>query len=104
MRDPERRHPFRPPFRTRTSSPGDRTPAGAPRRRVWTPGEVRRLGMTTDLETAAAIIGIGRTLAYDLARDGEFPVRLLRLGRRVVVPISDLLTYLGASDEPHGQA
>ena len=103
MRDPERRHPFRPPFRTRNPSPRDRTPAGAPQRRVWTPDEVRRLGMTTDLATAAAIIGIGRTLAYDLARDGEFPVRVLRLGRRVVVPISDLLAYLGAGDEPGGQ-
>jgi hypothetical protein len=95
MRDPERRHPFRPPFRTRNPSPRDKTPADTLRRRVWTPDEVRRLGMTTDLETAAAIIGIGRTLAYDLARDGEFPVRLLRLGRRVVVPIASLLEYLG---------
>jgi predicted DNA-binding transcriptional regulator AlpA len=100
MRDPEHRHPFR-PFLTRNPPPRDRTPE--PRRRVWTPDEVRRLGMTTDLETAAAIIGIGRTLAYDLARDGEFPVRLLRLGRRVVVPIGDLLAYLGAGDEPRGQ-
>jgi predicted DNA-binding transcriptional regulator AlpA len=52
--------------------------------------------MTTDLETAAEIIGIGRTLAYDLAKNDSFPVRLLRLGRRVVVPIPDLLKYLGA--------
>jgi len=26
--------------------------------------------MTTDLETAAEIIGIGRTLAYDLVKNG----------------------------------
>jgi len=51
--------------------------------------------MTTDLTTAAAVLGIGRTLAYDLARTGEFPVRILRLGGRVVVPTADLLTYLG---------
>jgi hypothetical protein len=51
--------------------------------------------MTTDLSTAAAVIGIGRTLAYDLARTGDFPIRTLRLGRRVVVPVADLLTYLG---------
>ncbi|MFZ0160941.1 MAG: helix-turn-helix domain-containing protein [Kineosporiaceae bacterium] len=63
--------------------------------------------MTTDLETAAEIIGIGRTLAYELARNGVFPVRLLRLGRRVVVPVTELLQVLGcdpaigASDPVH---
>jgi predicted DNA-binding transcriptional regulator AlpA len=51
--------------------------------------------MTTDLETAAEIIGIGRTLAYELAKSQAFPVRLLRLGRRVVVPVPELLRYLG---------
>lgn len=52
--------------------------------------------MTTDLETAAEIIGIGRTLAYELVKNRAFPVRLLRLGRRVVVPVPDLLRYLGS--------
>jgi hypothetical protein len=67
---------------------------------TWTPDAVRALGMTTDIETAAAILGIGRTLAFELAKKDQFPVRLLRLGRRVLVPISDLLRYLGAQDEP----
>ncbi len=61
----------------------------------WTPERVRSLGMTTDLTTAAEVIGIGRTLAYELVKSGDFPVRLLRLGRRVVVPVADLLAYLG---------
>ena len=64
-------------------------------RRTWTPEAVRRLGMTTDVETAAEIIGIGRTLAYELVRDDRFPVRLIRIGRRVLVPIQDLLIFLG---------
>ena len=64
--------------------------------RVWTVKAVRQLGMTTDVETAAAIMGIGRTLAYELARPDQFPVRLIRLGRRVVVPVPDLLKFLGA--------
>ena len=51
--------------------------------------------MTTDLETAADIIGIGRTLAYELIKNDEFPVRLLRLGRRVLVPVPELLQLLG---------
>ena len=64
-------------------------------RTVWTPEAVRGLGMTTDLETAAAILGIGRTLAFELAKNNQFPVRLLRLGRRVRVAVPELLEYLG---------
>ena len=78
----------------------DRSPAEQSRRRTWTSDEVRALGMTTDLETAAEIIGIGRTLAYELAKNQGFPVRLLRLGRRVVVPVPDLLRYLGSPSDP----
>jgi predicted DNA-binding transcriptional regulator AlpA len=51
--------------------------------------------MTTDLETAASVLGIGRTLAFDLVKRDQFPVRLLRLGRRVLIPVGDLLKYLG---------
>lgn len=79
-----------------TERSGDRSTAGPNPRRAWTPDEVRALGMTTSLETAAEIIGIGRTLAYELVKNKTFPVRLLRLGRRVVVPIPDLLRYLGS--------
>jgi excisionase family DNA binding protein len=67
-------------------------------RRIWTPEAIKRLGMSTDVETAAEIIGIGRTLAYELVRRGEFPVRLIRLGRRVLVPTQDLLNLFG--DQP----
>jgi hypothetical protein len=67
-------------------------------KRVWTPDAVRELGMTTDVETAAAILGIGRTLAFALSRNNQFPVRLLRLGRRIRVPVSGLLDYLGEKD------
>jgi hypothetical protein len=52
--------------------------------------------MTTDVETAAAIVGIGRTKAYELAKTGEFPVTVLRIGRRYVVPVASILTLLGA--------
>jgi hypothetical protein len=67
--------------------------------RTWTPGAVRELGLTTDLPTAAQIIGIGRSLAYDLAKTGQFPVRILRIRGRVLVPVPDLLRYVGASSE-----
>lgn len=40
---------------------------------VWTIDAVRELGVTTDVETAAAMLGIGRTKAYELAKTNEFP-------------------------------
>jgi Helix-turn-helix domain len=42
--------------------------------------------MTTDVATAGAILGIGRSKAYELAKSGEFPVTVLRIGRRYLVP------------------
>jgi len=64
---------------------------------TWTVEAIRSLGATTDVETAAAILGIGRTKAYELAKANQFPVRLLRIGRRYVVPIPALLDLLGAN-------
>lgn len=62
---------------------------------VWTIDAVRELGVTTDIETAGAISGIGRTKAYALARTNEFPVRPLRVGRRYLVPVYAILKLLG---------
>jgi hypothetical protein len=67
-------------------------------RATWTVGAVRALGTTTDLVTAAAVLGIGRTSAYQLARDGEFPVPVTRVGRRVIVGVPHLLRAIGAAE------
>ncbi|MFN8159955.1 MAG: helix-turn-helix domain-containing protein [Solirubrobacterales bacterium] len=48
---------------------------------------------TITIEQTAALLGLGRTAAYEAARRGEFPTR--RLGRRVVVPVPALLEWLG---------
>jgi hypothetical protein len=69
-----------------------------PGRRVWTLEEVRALGLTCDITTAAHILGIGRTLAFDLLRDGTFPVRVLRFGRAARIAVPELLDYLQPSD------
>ena len=63
---------------------------------VWTPENIRQLGMTTDVGTAGAILGIGRSKAYELAKNGDFPVAILRIGRRYLVPTSAILALLGA--------
>lgn len=50
---------------------------------------------TITVEQAAQVLGLGRTAAYDAARRGELPT--LRLGRRLLVPVPALLTWLGAN-------
>lgn len=69
--------------------------AHRPAANVWTIEAVRALGATTDIETAGAILGIGRSKSYELAKTGEFPVRVLRIGRRYLVPTPAILAVLG---------
>jgi predicted site-specific integrase-resolvase len=48
------------------------------------------------LSSAAQRLSIGRTLAYQLAARGEFPCRVLRVGRRLYrVPIAEMERLLG---------
>lgn len=68
--------------------------------RVWTMAQIAGLGAVTDLPTAAAILGISRTTAYDLARRGQFPVPVLRAGTRYRVPVAPLLAALGRPHPP----
>jgi hypothetical protein len=53
-----------------------------------------------DVVPAARFLGIGRSLAYELIRKGEFPVPVLRFGTRVKVPTKALIEAAGlqASD------
>jgi excisionase family DNA binding protein len=53
---------------------------------------------TMNLEELATSLGIGRSLVYDLARRGELPVPVLKLGRRFVVPRSAVERLLGVED------
>ncbi len=48
-----------------------------------------------DLMTAARLLGIGRTTAYQLARHGHFPVPVLRIGASYKIPTAPLLDLLG---------
>jgi excisionase family DNA binding protein len=67
---------------------------GTPASPAWTIESVRCLGLTTTVDTAASILGISRTKAYALAKHGEFPIKLVRVGRRYLVPIPPLLELL----------
>lgn len=62
--------------------------------------EVRSLPAVVDLPTAAAVLGIGRTVAYQLARSGRFPTPVIRVGNQLKVPTAPLLDLLGLSTDP----
>ena len=60
-----------------------------------------RATATVDLMTAAAALGLGRTKAYELARLGRFPCRVIRIGEVYRIPPPGLLELLGvAAEEP----
>jgi len=58
-------------------------------------------GPTVTVDVAAQCLGIGRSLAYQLLKRGEFPVRVLKVGNRNRIPTADLRTLLGI---PHPAA
>jgi hypothetical protein len=63
-----------------------------------TPAEVLALPVVVDVPTAGRALGMGSTLAYELAKAGEFPVPILRVGRLYKVPRAGLLAALGIPD------
>jgi len=67
--------------------------------------ELRSLPAAVDLETGGRAFGIGRTKAHELARAGDFPVPVMRLGATYRVTRADLLRALGEADAaPRGAA
>lgn len=63
--------------------------------------ELKKDSMTMNVNEAARSLGIGRNLAYDLAKQGKLP-GALRLGRRIVVSrkiIEDFLSGQGTNAE-----
>ena len=56
---------------------------------------------TLTVPEAAQLLGIGRNLAYEVAsRDGEIAgVPVIRVGRRLLIPLARLLEVLGLDDD-----
>jgi len=73
--------------------------------RTWTFDDVRALGVRTDVPTAGEILaGLCRTESYDLAESGHFPVPIVKVGRRLVVPVAPILQMLGIGPPDMGAA
>lgn len=49
---------------------------------------------TASVPDAGEALGISRATAYRLARSGDFPVRVLKIGKQLRVSIADLNRYL----------
>jgi len=41
------------------------------------------------------VLGVGRSATYELVRSGRWPTRVVRLGRRIVIPTALLLDLIG---------
>lgn len=64
------------------------------------PDDLRALPVTVNLSVAGRAFGLGRDASYTLAARDEFPVPVLRLGRRRVVTRAAILNALGVPDLP----
>lgn len=62
--------------------------------RQMTVERAQNLPPVVDVPTAAAILGIGRTAAYELIRSGEWPTPVLRLGKLIRIPSAPLLELI----------
>ncbi|MGW5815657.1 hypothetical protein [Streptomyces noursei] len=57
--------------------------------------ELLALPAAVDLETGNRALGLGRSKGYALAKRGQYPCRVLRLGNAYRVVTADLLELLG---------
>ena len=65
---------------------------------------IDRLPPTIDLLTAAQLLGIGRTAAYRLVREGCWPTPVIKVGRLIRVPTAPLLAAIGLATMPGTKA
>lgn len=65
-----------------------------------TVAEVMALPAVVDIVIAGRAFGLGRTTAYALARKGEFPCRVVRVGSAYRVPTAELRRELGLEAAP----
>lgn len=65
-----------------------------------TTDEVLALPAVIDLDTANRALMIGRSTGYGLAKQEEYPVKVLRLGNAYRVVTADLLKLLGLERLP----
>lgn len=72
---------------------------------TWTEDAIRALGVRTSVPIAGEIImGWHRDDSYDAAKRGDFPVPVIKAGRRMVVPVAPILELLRIGSPDTGPA
>ncbi|WP_416901306.1 helix-turn-helix domain-containing protein [Micromonospora echinospora] len=90
--------------RTRSTPPQPaEKPAATEPQQVWTAERIRALGASTDLATAASVLGMSRSTAYKLIRRDAFPVPHFRIGAHYRIPTTPLLATLHLLDTPNDE-
>lgn len=69
---------------------------------AMTRNELLALPAVVDLRTAGRALGFGITKCYELVAAGEFPVRVLRVGKSYRVPTAELLAVAGVERDTGG--
>ncbi|KND33965.1 hypothetical protein [Streptomyces acidiscabies] len=72
-----------------------KAPSSSREVRGLTSDELLALPAVIDLDTSNRALMIGRSTGYGLAKQGEYPVKVLRLGNAYRVITADLLKLLG---------
>ncbi|WP_063804223.1 helix-turn-helix domain-containing protein [Streptomyces roseifaciens] len=71
----------------------------------YSPTHIRAtLSGTGSVEDASKALGISRAKGYDLVRQGEFPCRVTRIGRKTRVVTASLLRVLDSGEPEYGGA
>lgn len=71
-----------------------------PLQRVWTAAEIFALGVKTNVPTAGEVlVGWGPSESYKAVARGEFPVPVIKVGRRMIVPVAAIVQLLGLASE-----
>ncbi|MFD3929566.1 DNA-binding protein [Streptomyces sp. NPDC058614] len=72
----------------------------AVRRKALSAAEAIALPVMFDVwPTLGAALDIGRTTTFQLAREGALPIPVIRVGRQLRAKRSDLLDFLGITEE-----
>ncbi|WUT56411.1 helix-turn-helix domain-containing protein [Streptomyces canus] len=78
----------------------DNPPQGA----LYSPAHIRATwGGTGSVEDASRAFGFSRAKGYDLVRRGEFPCRVLRIGRSTRVVTASLLRALDSGEPEYSK-
>ena len=66
--------------------------------------ELHNLPAVVDVPTAAKVMDMSRTGAYELIRSGGWPTPVFRLGKLIRIPTTPMLDLLGVSQSADEEA